>query len=390
MQGGREMVSFTQIKKVLVVTAVVLSFSTAVYAARPEGKGGGGGNGKPVAIEGNNLSFPVIWAEGVAKALRGTEDMIPILNGEWWYHWGTYGIEPDTTPASCPPDPEDQEKCSNGLDPGTPEADAPQPLVKAYVQKHPDNIWQAGFADGSRSDVNVDWIDWGDNLESVDWYLRSKVRTEVVLFKDLGDEQMTEYEMRHVSGWGIDEVHGLAATPVDSVPEPGPGDQATIFSPCARLTIQKLVLPRGSSNNDYLVWDYEEKMWVNGDEYEGDALINEPIFNTAVHEANDGPGYYNAEVNVKGRIIYGYTWNVRQLNDGAGDYRITFSFDEVCGTVDLNTFFVDGTTEIIVPLEEEIEAAVLAAESTSTEGGAVPVLDFENNLTYVDVRITER
>ncbi len=49
-----------------------------------------------------------------------------------------------------------------------------------------------------------------------------------------------------------------------------------------------------------------------------------PDFNKRVYEEGDGPGYYNAEINVKGRIIYGYTWNVRQLNEGAGDYRHHF------------------------------------------------------------------
>ena len=54
----------------------------------------------------------------------------------------------------------------------------------------------------------------------------------------------------------------------------------------------------------------------------------------------------------------------------------------------LNTFFVDGFTEIMVPLEEEGEAQAYAEESTG--GGATAVLDFENNLTYIDVRILER
>ena len=82
------------------------------------------------------------------------------------------------------------------------------------------------------------WIDWGDSLESVDWYTRSQVRTEVVLFQNL-ETPMLEYEMRHTSGWGIDEVHGMAASLED---EPLPTrQQATVYSPCARLTIQKLM-----------------------------------------------------------------------------------------------------------------------------------------------------
>lgn len=50
---------------------------------------------KPPTVDtaGNNLSFPVIWAEGVAKVLPGTPGMTPILLGEWWYQWGTNGID---------------------------------------------------------------------------------------------------------------------------------------------------------------------------------------------------------------------------------------------------------------------------------------------------------
>jgi len=136
-------------------------------------------------------------------------------------------------------------------------------------------------------------------------------------------------------------------------------------------------------------------------------LINPHIFNGSVHEGGDGPGYYSAEINVKGRIIYGYTWNVRKLNDltgtpptAAGDYRIAFSFDETCGEdILLNTFFVDGTTQILVPLEEE-QLTIAAEEGEEPGGGATGVLvpvEFDGsgtliggNLTYIDVRILER
>ena len=360
---------------------------------------------------GNNLSFPVIWAEGVTKAVPGTPGMAPLSGGAWWYSWGTNGADPNIVPASCAPDPDNKDFCDNGIPgtfnaalvPGTPPADNPMPLVKAYLQKDAKNTWQAASADWSGEDVpvSVDWIDWGDNLESNDWYTRSQVRTEVVLFEDLmeetpdeadgrdgGTEPWLEYAMRHVSGWGIDEVHGMA---VDAAgPVLGAGNQATIYSNCARFTIQKLLVKRDNAALADLVWvpgsgwTEEVGSTVN--------LINEPIFNKAVYEGGDGPGYYSAEINVKGRIIFGYTWNVRQLNDPlpsgpAGDYRLTFSFDQTCGAVNLNTGFVEGVTEIVVPVETEEVAA--AAEPTD-EGGGTAVLDFADNLTYMDVRILER
>ncbi len=389
-----------------------------VAAAKPGGGGGGGGGSKPGGeTAGNNLSYPVIWSEGVQKALPGTPGMTPILNGEWWYQWGTNGSDPNVTPASCAPDPDEGDGilnpdglplCDNNI-PGTvnlslvagdPLADNPLPLVRAYVQKDPQNVWQAGSLDGSAARVNVDLIDWGDNLESVDWYTRSQVRTEVVLFENLVTP-MTEYEMRHTSGWGIDEVHGLAAT-LDEPPvaEKGPGTRATVYSHCARLTIQKLLTDRDDPALANLEWVPGEG-WTEPDGYEDD-LINPHLFNGSVHEGGDGPGYYSAEINVKGRIIYGYTWNVRNLNEGPGDYRITYSFDESCGTATLNTYFAEGETSILVPIEESIVVAASEEgdDGESTEGGAVGVLvpaQFDGsgnliggNLTYMDVRILER
>ncbi len=356
---------------------------------------------------GNNLSYPVIWAEGVEKTLPGNPGMAPILNGTWWYQWGTNGSDPNITPASCPPDPDADNPalnpdglllCDDGIPgsvdlalvAGTPAADNPLPLAKAFLQKDAFNVWQAAAMDLSAAPMVVDWIDWGDNLESVDWYTKSQVRTEVVLFEDnLGDPWL-EYEMRHTSGWGIDEVHGLGADLAD-VPLIGLGTRATIYSHCARLTIQKLLV---DDLNDpllsTLIWE-PEMGWNEPPESE-DNIINPHIFNGSVHEGGDGPGYYSAEINVKGRIIYGYTWNVRQLNEGAGLYRLTFSFDETCGSATLNTFFEEGETNILLPLEEEIieQVAMAEADDSGDEGGGTAVLRTDLNLTYMDIRILER
>jgi uncharacterized membrane protein YgcG len=353
---------------------------------------------------GNCLSFPVIWAEGVAKSLRDNPGVDPyMIEGDWWYSWGTNGSDPNITPASCPPDPDNEAFCDDGMPgqfddtlvPGFPVADNPMPLAKAYLQKHPENFWEGQILDLSHLPVNIDKIDWGDNLESVDWYTRSQVRTELVLFEDFPstdpapDVNWKEYSMRHTSGWGIDEVHGMAADLSDN-PIYGTGLEATVYSKCARLTIQKFQDDNPDPNDPLLAWDV-----VNG-EWTGEGIINPAIFNMAVHEAQDGPGYYNAEVNVKGRIIYGYTWNVRRLHDdfggtAAGKYRITFSFDTDCSGTTLNTFF-DGNTIILVPEEEEIITQVAMAESEDDGegGGGTGVLRSDLNLTYMDINILER
>jgi hypothetical protein len=266
-----------------------------------------------------------------------------------------------------------------------------------------------GGTGGPGGPVVVDWIDWGDSLESQDWNTNSKVRLEVVLLKDL-TVPMLQYTMNHISGWGIDEMWGLAATgdPVDEDPGvdaiEGPGTQATVYSHCARLTIQKLLVLQDDERLADLIWVPEDG-WTEPEDY-GVELINEPIFNAAVHEAEgESSGDYSAEINVKGKIMYGYTWSVRDEHDntasqaGEGVYRVTFSLDETCGVdetgedVTRNTDFVDPDTQIFLPIEviEEEEAVTLLAESDDSDGGdtggGVAVIDYDNDLTYIDLNI---
>ncbi|HEX6230815.1 MAG TPA: hypothetical protein VF029_03810, partial [Actinomycetota bacterium] len=373
MRWSRSLRWSTSRVSVVFAVAVVATLALVPVASAKGPGGGGGGGGGHTETAGNNLSFPVLWAEGVTKTLPGSPGMTPVLTGEWWYQWGTNGVDPNVSPASCPPDPDDLTFCDDGItgsatgpEPGTPGADNPLPLARAYLQKEPLNVWQADSLSMTHSLVNVDLIDWGDNLESVDWTTRSQVRTEVVLFEDqaAGDAElgtdgstiwpMLEYGMRHTSGWGIDEVHGLEAS-LEGVPVPVVNTQATVYSACARLTIQKLAVSRVEPELAILDW-VAGTGWTEPEGYPDD-LVKEPIFNKPVWESGDGPGYYAAEINVKGRIIYGYTWSLPKLNDGAGDYRITFSLDPtgVCPYT-LNTVFAGEITEIIVPIEEEATA----------------------------------
>lgn len=354
----------------LVMAAVLVLLGAPAGAAE---KGGGPPGGEDT---GNNLSYPVLWAEGVAKVLRGLPGMVPELNGAWWYWWGT---DAEGAPLSCAPDPDNTDFCDDAKLGTWDENDAPGAgAVQVYLQQDLANTWQAGSADWSAAPVTVHWLDWGDNLESVDWDIRSMVRTEVVLIEDLATP-MLEYGMRHVEGWGQTEMHGVAAPGEPPQAEALDCYAATVYSYCARLTLQRLLVPREELAAGDLTW-VPAAGWVTTDPL-ADPLVNEPIFNGAVHEAADGPGFYSAEINVKGKVIYGFTWNVRKLNEGAGDYRVTFSFDALCGAdlVPLNTFFVDGFTQILLPAEEEL--------AEEPEEGAVGVLDFAENLSYMDVRI---
>ena len=340
---------------------------------------------------GNNLSFPVIWSDYIPKTVPGTTMGEYSLNGEWWYVWGVDPIDPQAELFSCKPNAQNENVCEDGSDPG----DGVTTVYRAYVQKDALNVWQA-YNDVPTDVVNVDRIDWGDNLESLAWTTRSQVRAEVVLLEDLV-EPVSEFAMRHVDSWGIDEVHGLQTDlngqPVDDIE--GLGTIATVYSHNARFTLQKLNVESldelytdtGGNIKSKLEW-IPTVGWTEDQSGGSEDLVNDdPLLNMAVYDAGDGPGYYNAEINVKGKIIYGYTWNVRELNEGEGYYRLTFSFDAE-SAYPLNTYF-DEATEIVVPIEEEEESEVATKEEGPGNGG-VAVIDVGNNLTYMDILITER
>lgn len=347
----------------LVFTSCEMDYNLAGNGPGGGGPGGGGKPGGGETVAGNNLSFPVIWAEGTKLTLRTlpvgvSEDQVA-LSGTWWYVWGVDPADPAYPIYSCLP--------IVGADPCYLSATPIPPIdsvYKAWVQKDVRNFWQASAVNGI-GDVTIDMVDWGDNLESVDWYLTSKVRTEVGLYKNAPEgEPYRQYAMRHVSGWGTDELHGLQTTLNDQVIF-GPGTQATVYTEHARLTIQKI-----TSETPVLTWNPETHLWT------GDVLP--PVVNKPVWEEGDGPTFFNAEVNIKGKIIFGYNWDVKRANNGIGKYRITFSFDEnnpIKSTI-LKTFLTENTLlegQEIVPTEEE--------------GGPTAVIDVANNLTYIDITI---
>jgi len=287
---------------------------------------------KKVETAGNCLSMPVIWSDGVTKVLRGVYGS-PVFLGA---------------------------------------SDIDENGVEWFLQQDELNIWQAESADGSAAPVSVTWIDWGDNLEAVDWSERSKVRVEMVLWQNITAAPMNGFDMGWISGEGITEMWGTNTVVYPSV-------DATVYSGCARLTIQKLTKAHTDPTLS-LTWNAAAGEWV------GDATPAQ--FNGGVWEGADGPGYYSAEINVSGKCIYGYNWDVRQGGEGAGSYRLTFSLedDSEHTEIALNTFFTDGITTIMLPVVEPEEAVIMAEP---VEGG-VAAIDFANNLTYIDINITAK
>ena len=184
---------------------VRLTDNWTARAGKPGGGPGGGGGGEHF---GNNLSNPAIWSDGVAKDLRGTFGN-PVFEGDFLtvgdFDW--------------------------------------------YLQQDQHNEWQAETMDAVVAGITpyfVDQIDWGDNLEARDWPASSQVRVETVLYQDMSADAMTGFEMRSLFGEGSTEMWGSNGVPYRT-DDPGAANDprksavATVYSRCARLTIQKLI-----------------------------------------------------------------------------------------------------------------------------------------------------
>ena len=130
----------------------------------------------------NNLSYPVIWSDGVSI-------LTPLPQDDW-----TFAAEiTDTDPAS---------QCFTGDTGGLP---VPEDAVCYYdgtvpalghvwwLQQRDANKWQA-FNPSATLPVAVTGVDWGDDLESRDNFnTRSVIRTEVVLLKNVVLDPTTEF-----------------------------------------------------------------------------------------------------------------------------------------------------------------------------------------------------
>lgn len=282
----------------------------------------------PTEDAGNNLSFPVIWSDGYAKPLRGSFGA-PVFDGASTLVGG----------------------------------------IPVFLQQDPLNDWQAESVVDPGGPVDVSWIDWGDNLEARPWNENSVVRVEVVLIEDL-TTPMESFDMLFVSGQGVDEMWG--ATGVTS-----PSDQATVYSHCARLVIQKIE-PANTPEPPVLAWDPASHRWTGE--------VSAPYFDSGVWEVEDGPEGFSAEINIKGKIIYGYNWRVRQVGDGDGTYRLTFSLADD-GAVGRNTNFA---TSRILTREEVVEGLARAEDDSGEPIGGVAHVDPTHDITWIDVEILPR
>lgn len=177
--------------------------------------------------------------------------------------------------------------------------------INYYLQQTV-NTWQADWQNGQPGGEVVE-VDWSDNIVRTTWSSSSVIRVEVVLGKELATP-MNGYDMTYLFGEGIAEVWGTTGTKI-------PASSPTVYSICARLTIQKLDGPNGN--------------------------VVGTLYDSAIYDrfGVDGPtSAYAAEVNVPGKVIYGYNWDLAKFDMASiglptepksGWYRLSFSLDPV-------------------------------------------------------------
>jgi len=177
--------------------------------------------------------------------------------------------------------------------------------IKWYPQQT-ENEWQADF-EIAEEHVNVTG-NWGDNLVRQTWKTNSVIRVEMVLEENLGEQNktMTAYSMQSLYGEFMSEIFGTNGETYES-------ESATVYSACPRLVIQKL---NGTSING-----------EHGFPVDGGTVLNQ---STVEAYLGDGSGFFAAETNVAGKVVYGYNWFMSKTAypQKEGWWRISFLLDD--------------------------------------------------------------
>jgi hypothetical protein len=269
--------------------------------------------------QGNNLSFPAILADGFSIVEIGDA----LLTNEY----------------DGPYDGLSDEEVAALLESGP-----------WYAQKTEGNVWQADYLDNEEGmAAPVDFIDWGDSIESVDPKVGRPTRLELTLYQAL-DAPMDGYLMAMLANPSSpDEVQGTNGTTYLS-------SLATIASNQWKLVVQSCGDVRPEEPEELkLTWNSEEEAW--------DECGTPDRTSFAV------------ELNVAGKYIFGAS--VGGWKPTAPDwYRITFYAVGDTDVIVDDGFTVVGNFPFTPTVETEAD--------DGDEGAATPVV--EGSLTYVDVQ----
>ena len=413
-----------------VAVAVVIGFG-GVASAVPQwciDIGGPPCKGGPVGGEegaGNNLSLPAILTDTVVSVSHfWNPPAEPFLGTHY-----SYGCDqeeevdqfkyPNTSCVDDISNPTDYytiEECTDAIQPSPCQG---LPVSRIFWQKVIENSWSAD-SDGTDAPADVAYVDWGDALEAVSWTERSTIRVETQPYSSLisgFDPQVTScgnaagaagldpevvcrvgLQMWHVSGQGTTEQWGVRAGDVD-------GDGAAtdvsynydspfqiVNTATARLSLTKLV-PEAATCPD------------PGAGEPGDLPPEGPFAWTGSEWGgtctwSDIP--YAVELSVGGKYVYGYNLDMKPVNTEdvcgtgwlkTGFWRLTFyTTDDAVQFTDAD---IPKSAPPAVPAEvRDLDAFVYNnANSTYTPSLGelyIPVVDVENNLTYLDICIVAK
>lgn len=299
--------------------------ATGTIELRVAGSGSGGGGEEGL---GNNLSTPVVFSESISMVgLPVTEDvgLRPTLEE---------GIVADANPFWY---------AGNQPDCGTPRI--------YYCQQGP-NTWRAEWLEAVPGEMRSALVSWGDNLTHHAWNTHAPIRVEVTLYDQGGD--MLGFAMPFVEGSETTEMQGTDGQIIPLTP--------TIYTPLAHLIIQKLEnYDEATGEGDVVATVTDAALWANF--------------------GAEGPGQFKAEVNVGGRVIYGYSFLIRDivLPDPTlhkyGWWRITFQVDP---EADIGGLTVPRNLSLdLLPVPEEDEEELLFA----------PRLDTASQRTWLDIYV---
>ena len=311
------------------IAALVVGGTSAIAAEEEEGYG-------------NNLSMPVVFAEGYG------------LTGMMTQEYTTYptateddGLRPRTEAEALPfteagePDP-----YLDPLDEYTPDGTTDV----YYMQKGP-SVWKAFAKDGLTTKKVAAMVYFGDNLTGHQWTTNVKIiHLEMGLQRELTNAALT-YPMASLYGEKNNEVFGTTGVPTT-------GTTAKVYTPMGRLVIQKL-------NKNHQPID--------------------KVFSQAIYQGYglDGEGKFATEVTGSGTLSYAYNWRPAATDDytTAGWWRISFKIDDQ-GT------WNDGVENVTVERNAKIVGKIVSSE-TEGEEPTFPIKVASPTWAYVDIQIAK-
>jgi hypothetical protein len=390
-----------------VILAVGLVGSLAVGTGIAD-EGGGG----------NNLSTPVIFAEGYGLSgmavdaedytTTGFPGLVKCDGVEDWA--GADGAPYEVSFDAQGTDPTLYQLVIDGtdyLDPveGQTTASEGDYYLQPYtLDSDPfgmETCWEADWVDGSGiDDVDINALDVGDSLVRV---LRkatpNPIRVEFSLYQDtevpgtfqdgtlLDGYPMTQlwppgFSDGKPPSVGSGERQEVWATAAASSAGPTPAELASVYTHNARLMIHKLTwtaLPDSFADGnldgypsgaipDTFENGYEQ--WVEAVEYDGTV------------GGGEGEAGFSSEVNQGGRALYGYNWGLQSGVD-AGWYRITLSIDDEVGGIPANAVITGINPDDLLADDSS------GGSDTGNKGFFPPTLveDPDGNYLFVDVYI---